>query len=367
MQISDHKCVGNTLITGKVIPELGLSCVFKNVCISRKELHYFSTHEPHVLVNGKKKPLMDAMSVRRTRVTRSDAVSMRLYNKSTTEFESGTFAYMSRSFVSNINLGHLIWEEFFPLFHTMQQWGIRRVRVLRDIPCHAIQERMRSKCKEYEKTFLHPFVKSVESLNSKTRCVETLLMGSPYNTVGPPYQDDTKYVFAHGFGKMSDMRTYVRRLQTQMGIVPPSHPYPEALLVHRRGRRQIVNIRSIAAHLQRAPWNPNSVRIIDWETMPIPKQLEVTSRCALVLTPPTGGNAHLVFMPSDSVLVMPTLFDKKNRTFALDAGLWSFVPHIRVRWYYTSHAEIVRGKHDNWKYNSLNLSVDRVVRFIQNM
>ena len=77
-------------------------------------------------MNGQEKPLMEAITLRRTRVTRQSPINMILAKKNNkTRFENETFVYLSRSFVTNINLGHLIWEEFFPLFHTMQQLNIK--------------------------------------------------------------------------------------------------------------------------------------------------------------------------------------------------------------------------------------------------
>ena len=146
--MSSHKCIGNTVINDNFIPELGITCIFENICISSKTIHYFEDewNKPFVRMNGQEKPLMEAITLRRTRVTRQAPINMIVSKKNNkTRFEKGTFVYLSRSFVTNINLGHLIWEEFFPLFHTILQLNIEYPRVLRDITCSMLKTSLKKK------------------------------------------------------------------------------------------------------------------------------------------------------------------------------------------------------------------------------
>ena len=231
----------------------------------------------------------------------------------------------------------------------MKQLNIKYPRVLRDITCSMLRKNLQTKCENIEKIFLHPFVSGVDLLLN-SRCINKLVIGFPYNTVGPPDQEDTKYVFAHGFGKMADIYKYVTKIRNYIRVPNPTQPYSLTILVNRTGRRRILNLNTIHTHLVSSTWNHHDVKIFNWEKMKLFEQIETVSRCGIVLTAPTGGNAHLTFMPPNSALIIPTIYKDKNTEISLDSGLWSFIPNINLIWYHTELNEVILTKKKlNWK------------------
>ena len=276
------------------------------------------------------------------------------------------------------NLGHLAWEEAFPLLLSMVQLGEyvepSEAVVLRTHACNeSVLGRSESErtaavadaeaptrsearlCTKFVDGFMAPIgsVRTMASLRreyfargSRRVCFRRLIAGGFFEMFNAPSHP----------GKEPWLQLYRRqvlrfhRLAPPRGGLPPPPSAHKALLVRKHGRRGIHNFDEVLTFLQSGcgglceGLGRTNVVAAAFETMTIREQLQLVSTSTLAVSPPGGCSMILPFLPEGAHAILinymlePSQDTRKLRgaegvcskcSLTMEASLWRHVRHVR--------------------------------------
>jgi hypothetical protein len=270
------------------------------------------------------------------------------------------------------NLGHLAWEEAFPLLLAMVQLGVyeERAVVVRTHGCNesvgeaeppAVSER--AVCRKFVHGFLRPLqgagsaaVLTLAELQAKHKpsaryvCFRRLLAGGFFDMFNS----------ASHAGKEPFLQLYRHRVLQFHGVDPASPPRSHSLLlVQKQGRRGIANFEQVQRHLQSGCGGQCTnvpTTVATFHTMSIRRQLALVSSATIAVSPPGGVSMVLPFMPEGAVVILinymlPHKPEGKPRvqrqshsecsgcSWAMEAELWRHIRHIHTLMYQVWQAD----------------------------
>jgi hypothetical protein len=289
---------------------------------------------------------------------------------------------LSAPFVST-NLGHLAWEEAFPLLLGMAQLGIYEEApvILRTHDCneslaasthegYSGRRQIRDVsngptaseaklCNKFLEGFMKPLgrVRTVGGVRAEytaagTRhvCFTRLMAGGYYDMFNAP---------AHA-GKEPWLQLYRQRVLSHHKLAPPRGlpPPPSThslLLVHKDGRRGIHNYDEVLDFIRHGCGGvctgiPRTVPVA-FHTMSMVDQLRAVSTTTIAVSPPGGVSMILPFMPEGSHAILINYMLGRSVTgssahhlrgaegicarcsLTMEASLWRHVRHVRKLYY----------------------------------
>lgn len=279
------------------------------------------------------------------------------------------------------NLGHLAWEEAFPLLLGMAQLGIyedaSKTVVLRTHACNesvgSIDRGDGTESKESPPTrseahlchkFLEGFMRPLGALTTVSGlaaqhaaagrrhvCFERVVVGGYYDMFNAE----------HHAGKEPWLQLYRQRVLAHHALAPPPPslgfaPPPTAhsfIIVNKQGRRGIYNFDEVVAYLRAACKGlchgvEKAVQPVAFHTMSVREQLRIVSTATIALSPPGGVSMILPFLPegahailinymvgegADTSRLRGTEGTCAKCSLTMEAALWRHVRHVRTLFY----------------------------------
>ena len=391
---SSHDCIGDL---STVKPRSHRACVLRNVCMDTASGGFFYYRDPaatqapvlfdrryghifafgHVAPKGGREDMLPLNKhVRYKRHVRWSPTILDAPMPASAPFLR-QLHLLSAPFVPT-NLGHLAWEEAFPLLLAMAQLGeyeeASKAVVLRTHACNETvagggrgagagqnpeppspsEARL---CNKFVDGFVRPIgeVRTVGELrreHARTAgpggqhvCFSRVLAGGFFEMFNAPEHP----------GKEPWLQLYRHRVLRFHGLAPPRGlPTPPSshslLLVRKQGRRGIHNLDEVLAYAQGGcgglcrGLGKDNVRVASFETMTIRQQLELVSTSTLALSPPGGCSMVLPFLPEGAhAILVNYMLDAKQDTrrlrgaegtcakcsLTMEASLWRHVRHVR--------------------------------------
>jgi len=262
------------------------------------------------------------------------------------------------------NLGHVAWDEGFPLLVGMAQLGVYTpaLRILRTTPCSHLGKRATSSsvCRKFAAAFLAPLmgqasdephtldavargapVSGATGRRDGTRpvCFEKLLVGGTF---------DSFNLEALNSGKEPLIALYRAQVLAAHGIAPDVPPTRHTiLLVAKKGRRIIANFKRVQAAVRSAFSSMATIVSTDFSGMTMREQLRLVSSTTVAVSPCGGISMILPFMPegSHAVLVNYMLGEGEEArhgecdhadgpcSWTMEAELWRHVRHVTKVYY----------------------------------
>ena len=282
---------------------------------------------------------------------------------------------LSAPFVRS-NLGHVAWEEAFPLLLVMAQLGVwtPRATVLRT---HACNESIRGGadapdlptasearlCRKFADGFLRPLegrhapddndggagelltvaaVRAAAAAARRPLCFESVVAGGyfdMFNVAAHPGQEGLLQLYRHA----------VLRHHRVLPRAPPTEH--QLLVVKKEGRRGIANVGEVLSFLRKGCGGqcegvprPSAVA---FHTLSLREQLRLVSRTTLALSPAGGVSMILPFLPEGAHVILVNYAvgpqDEKRRgghessctrcSWTMEAELWQHVRWVRKLFY----------------------------------
>ena len=395
---SSHTCIGDM---STVKPRAHRACLFERICLDTKSLEFLYYRDPsqtqppvlfdrryghlfafgHVSPKGGREDLLPLN--KHVRYKRHVRWSPRIVDGAIPRGAPllTPLHLLSTPFVPT-NLGHLAWEEAFPLLLAMVQLGAyapsESTVVLRTHACNeSIAARSSSGgggaggevgeaptpsearlCGKFLDGFMRP-VGSVETIRAvaarhaaaghRTICFSRVVAGGFYDMFNTP---------SHA-GKEPWLQLYrqrvlaYHRLAPQHGWPPPPRAH-KLLVVRKEGRRGIANFNAVLTFLQGGCSGMcegiDAVVPVAFQTMSIREQLALISSCTIAFSPPGGASMVLPFLPegAHAILINYMLSERPSGTerhggadearctrcsLTMEASLWNHMRHVRPLYY----------------------------------
>lgn len=387
---SSHHCVGDM---STVKPRANRLCVLRNVCMdtaSGNVLYYRNpnaTQAPvvfdqryghifsfgHVAPKGGREDLLPLN--KHVRYKRHVRWSPRMVERPMPRAVpiARTLHVLSAPFVPT-NLGHLVWEEAFPLLLAMAQLGeyedASSTVVLRTHACNATVAGVAEPpspsearlCHKFVEGFVRPLgaVRTLSSLRDAAAragrrhvCFSRLIGGGFFEMFNAP---------EHA-GKEPFLQLYRQRVLAYHGLVPHRAPAPPPtdhtlLVIRKQGRRGIANVEEVLRYVRKGCEGlcelPPRGRVLAaaFHTMSVREQLRLVSTATLAISPPGGVSMILPFLPEGAHAVLlnymlapgaaagterhgpadkPAACAKCSLT--MEAALWRHMRHVRTLFY----------------------------------
>ncbi|KAL1523039.1 hypothetical protein AB1Y20_018000 [Prymnesium parvum] len=288
-----------------------------------------------------------------------------------------TLALLSAPFVPT-NLGHVVWEEAFPLLLAMAQLGAYESRaiVLRTRGCNESAAGVPSSaseallCTKFVDGFLRPLQGSrsaglwtLQALRArhfpKPVCFQKMIVGGFFDMFNG----------AHHAGKepFIQERLFRHRVLRFHGISPTASPPAShlLLLVRKQGRRGIFNFDQVKRHIRNGCAGQcqgiKRVEVASFHTMTVRAQLALVSRSTLAISPPGGVSMILPFLPEGAHVILLNYMIAKTVdgvvhaegtrssrqvhqeclgcSWTMEAELWRHVRHVHKLFYQVWAAE----------------------------
>lgn len=387
-RFSSFDCVGDM---STVKPRANRACVFRDVCLqpSTREFHFFrdpnATRAPvvfdqryghvfgfrHSARRGSEDLLGLNKHVRYKRHVRWSPVGVDGALPSGARWLRRVHL-LSAPFVPT-NLGHLAWEEAFPLLLAMAQLGVYAEEAV-VVRTHACDEAVAGAdapspsearlCRKFVNGFMRPLQGGEAAAEASSRSAElTTLSSLAAEHAGSPYVCFERLVGGGYFemfnspdhaGKEPFLALYRHRVLRYHGLVPsrpPPLPPPtrhSTLLVHKEGKRGIANHAAVLAFLQAGcdgQCPGLGARSVEFSAMSVREQLALVSSATLAISPPGGVSMILPFLPegAHAILVNYRLSAKDNRvrthagqlkacascSWTMETELWRHVRWVR--------------------------------------
>lgn len=287
-------------------------------------------------------------------------------HESTTVMLDGLHA-LTAPFVPT-NLGHVAWDEAFPLLVAMAQLGeySPTLRILRTHGCETLTESRSSRelCAKFQAAFLAPLLGErtahVETLaqlaaahrlplhaqrpmpSRRMLCFQKLLVGGAFDA----FNDDRL-----NLGKEPLLALYRARVLAWHGVPynlsPRSHTI---LLVDKAGKRSIHNFRQVQRHVTERFGRMAKVEVTSYAGLTMAQQLSLVARTTVAVSPCGGISMILPFLPEGAHAILlnymlgPRDFRRHGEcagcSWAMEAELWRHVRHVKKVYYQ------VWGEHD---------------------
>ena len=370
-RFSSHTCIGDM---STVKPRTERACVFEDVCLdtaSSEVLYYrdegttrapvvFDRRYGHVFSFGHEGSTggrQDLLPLNKhVRYKRHVRWSPRIVDgpMPANALQLRPLHILSAPFVPT-NLGHLAWEEAFPLLLTMGQLGVYAHEsdtvVLRTSGCNSTRL-----CRKFVDGFMRPIgnVLTIAELAAqhasagRTRvCFSRLVGGGFYDMFNTPTHP----------GKEAWLQLYRHRVLAHHRLAPPRgwSPPPSAhkmLIIRKEGRRGIANFDEVLSYVSSGCEGMcqgiRSVVPVAFQTMSIREQLQLVSSSTIALTPPGGVSMILPFLPegAHAILINYMLGDDSDTkhlrgaegtcqqcSLTMEASLWRHMRHVRTLLY----------------------------------
>lgn len=260
------------------------------------------------------------------------------------------------------NLGHVAWDEAFPLLVAMAQLGVYtpRLRILRTHGCEALpMEGSRRVCAKFAAAFLQPLLGTrsaglltlsqlrAQSTRSELVCFDQLLVGSAFDAFNSDALND---------GKEPLLALYRARVLAWHGLrpsaVPPSHT---VLLVRKEGKRAIANFDAMKAFVKERYGRIARVETTSFNTLPMAQQLALVASSTIAVSPCGGISMILPFLPEGAhAVLMNYMIGPRDAvrhgecvgcSWSMEAELWRHVRHVHKLYYQVwGPADFAKGK-----------------------
>ena len=249
------------------------------------------------------------------------------------------------------NLGHVAWDEGFPLLAAMTQLGIYTpyLHILRTHGCDELDDPSSQRvCAKFEAAFIEPLLGSRQASlltlaqlslahrdSSRYVCFERLLVGGTFDSFNSDDLND---------GKEPLIALYRARVLAWHGvpfsIAPRRH---RILLVQKDGRRGIHNFRAVRRHISARFGRVAEVRVTSFSGLPMAEQLSLVAGTTVAISPCGGISMILPFLPqgAHAILMNYMLGPHEPRrhgecdgcSWSMEAELWRHVRHVHKQYY----------------------------------
>ena len=248
------------------------------------------------------------------------------------------------------NLGHVAWDEAFPLLVAMAQLGVYTptLRILRTEGCDALPGgASRRICAKFAAAFLHPLLGARHATlltlpqlvatyrRERVVCFDQLLVGGAFDAFN---SDELNH------GKEPLLALYRARVLAWHGLSPTVVPRQHAiLLVEKAGRRGIHNFREVKAHVESHFGGIAQVRTSSFAALTMAEQLRLVASTTVAVSPCGGVSMILPFLPegAHAVLMNYMVGERDARrhgecegcSWTMEAELWRHVRHVHKQYY----------------------------------
>ena len=339
-QYSSHECVGDM---SDLKPKAQRACLFKRVCLDTRtgEWNYYRRanvslppvmferrygHQfafRHVAPRGTEEFLALNKHVRyKPHVRWSPVIVDGPAPAASSHVHWATATHLLSAPFVPTNLGHLVWEESFPLLLAMAQLGAydEHAVVLRTHACNQSEGREPPTasearlCAKFVAGFVAPLqgrehaaVETVEELRARhfpgTLCVSRLVGGGFFDVFNS----------LHHAGKEPFLRLFRQRVLAYHHVLRAAPPTQHTLLlVRKQGRRGIHNFDETLRFLRGGCEHEGGklcagihrTQPISFHEMTIKEQLRVVSRATIAVSPPGGVSMILPFLPEGAHAIL---------------------------------------------------------------
>ena len=259
------------------------------------------------------------------------------------------------------NLGHVAWDEAFPLLVSMAALGIYSptLQVLRTHGCDSITDSRASRnvCAKFEAAFLDPLLGSrraaVQTLaqlatahslqggdaaHGRTRrllCFERLVVGGSFDV----FNDERL-----NSGKEPLLALFRARVLAWHNVPPALAPRRHTiLLVRKDGRRALHNFGKVRRHVAARFSRLASVEETSFAGLTMAQQLALVARTTIAVSPCGGISMILPFLPEGAHAILlnymlgPTDARRhgecKGCSWSMEAELWRHIRHVHKQYY----------------------------------
>eukprot|EP00965_Chrysotila_dentata_P204576 6182418-Pleurochrysis_carterae.AAC.1 len=219
------------------------------------------------------------------------------------------------------NLGHVIWEEAFPLLLAMAQLGIytERPTIVRTLGCNESTKGVRL-CRKFESGFVRPLqghdaasseappsaLQTLRELRARVAslrrpvCFARLLVGGYHDMFNAE---------SHA-GKEPLIALYRERVLQFHGVDPAYVPTEHrALLLRKDGRRGMANVDAVFDFMRggcdgQCDELRSRVQMMSPQLLTIREQLEAISRATIAVSPAGGVSMALPFLPQGACVIL---------------------------------------------------------------
>jgi len=250
-----------------------------------------------------------------------------------------------------MNLGHVVWEDFFSIFVAMIQLGIYTpcLNLLRMKRCETGARKGSAElCSKFENSFLLPLAGScgakmaqfydfIQEYHQKVLCFETLMVGGNFNVF-----DDERYTV----GKEPLVQFYRHVVLAWHGVSPTEIPKShQILLVDKHGQRSISNFKSVASCVAEEFSKEARVCATDYSHMSVADQLRMLSQTSIAVSPCGGISMILPFLPEGAYVILMNYAvilsgrrvglhgECSGCSWTMEGELWRHVRHINKVYY----------------------------------
>lgn len=282
-----------------------------------------------------------------------------------------------------MNLGHVLWEDVFPIFVAMVQLGIYTpcLNLLRMRRCETGANYGSAKlCSKFEHGFLLPLAGScgakmvqfhdfIQEHQERMLCFETLMVGGSFTMF-----EDERY----NVGKEPLVQSFRQVIMSWHGVNPIATPKShQILLVDKHGQRSISNFKSVASHVAKVFSQVAHVCATTYSHMSIADQLHMLSRTSIAVSPCGGTSMILPFLPEGAYAILMNyaviLSGRKywfnpvgshgecsGCSWTMEAEFWRHVRHINKVYYQvfgpSDFEDGVVARHSSIRVNTSRLS-----------
>jgi len=273
------------------------------------------------------------------------------------------------------NLGHVAWDEAFPLLAAMAQLGVYSpsLRVLRTHSCATLAKRASSSavCRKFAAAFLGPLtdaraaasaLQEPPTLEAEARalagggggrpvCFDKLLVGGTFDSFNREELN---------VGKEPLIALYRARVLAAHGISPTAPPSSHTItIVAKKGRRAIANVRRVAAAVRAEFGSVAEIVLTDWAGMSMAEQLRLVASTTVAVSPCGGISMLLPFLPQGAAAVLVNYMLGEGEearhgecdpaaggcSWTMEAELWRHVRHVtKVYYQVTGPDDFARGR-----------------------
>jgi len=260
---------------------------------------------------------------------------------------------LSTAHRDQLNLGHLVWEDAFPMFVSMASLGVYSpcVSIIRTHGCEVYPHRSseRRLCEKFAEGFLRPLtgtcgggISTLASFAAKARseglvCLDTLVAGGTYGAF-----DEARYMVGRGH-LVPLFRTVVLAWH---GVDPSARPSSHQILLYRKmGRRGILNFDEVASSVASAFGHEARVCETSYVGLTLAEQLAMLSRTTIAVSPCGGASLILPFLPEGAYAILvnymepKTLFRRGTHgecygcSWTMESEFWDHVAGVNKMYY----------------------------------
>ena len=244
---------------------------------------------------------------------------------------------------SDMNFGHIIFDDAFGLYATLKQFQATRsmspnkTRVLVYQPCSEFQGHLNVLCQKFTDGIFRVMtsypIHSIDSLfnssvNANRICFRQLVAGQ--GTAGAVGWGPRNFNRAQAFSEFRSDLLSAHGINSN--IIPKQH---HILLVNKNGRRKFKNLNEIYNKIRSTPQYAGIKITItdDFTNLTITKQLQLFQTVTIAISPCGGISLLFFFLPRQSVLIVSGYPFRTKQGFIaarLEPQIWDYQSHLRV-------------------------------------